>query len=100
MTVCPLRSEPSWRGGWAQAMVGPATPGADGIAAAANLNLNGAYTSLLAVLHQLVNGQSDAPTFHRALPRMMSMKEQAKGMMSSTSSCGQVYIGPSFEHQL
>ncbi|MEY4548068.1 MAG: hypothetical protein RL685_4263 [Pseudomonadota bacterium] len=71
----------------------------DSIAAAANRNFNGAYTSLLAVLHDLFNGQNDAPTFHRALALMMSMKEQAKGMMSSTSNYGQVHIGPSFEYQ-
>lgn len=69
------------------------------IAAAANRNFNGAYTSLLAVLHDLFNGQNDAATFHRALALMMSMKEQAKGMMSSASNYGQLNIGPSFEYQ-
>ncbi len=72
---------------------------AGGIAAAANRNFNAAYTSLLRVLHELFNGQNTAATFQRALALMMSMKEQAKGMMSAVSNYGQINIGPSFEYQ-
>jgi hypothetical protein len=57
---------------------------------------NYTYTSLLKVLHSMFNGQPQL--FNSALGLMMSLKQQAKDMMSGTSTGG-TSVGPSFEYQ-
>jgi rubrerythrin len=59
-------------------------------------NFNYTYTSLLKSLHATVNGQPDQ--LNVAIGLMMSLKQQAKDMMSGTSTGG-ANVGPSFEYQ-
>jgi Ferritin-like len=63
----------------------------------ANDNFNYTYTSLLATLHAMFNGANTQDQFNRALGLMMSLKSQAKGMMSGVPNPA-LFIGPSFEY--
>lgn len=79
----------------------PTDPGgyAPGSAQAfANDNFNYAYTSLLGALHQLFNGGATQAQFNQAFGLMMSLKEQAMGMMSGYPNPA-VMTGPTFEYQ-
>lgn len=76
----------------------PTNPGSSQPASRLTLNFNYTYTSLLGVLHGLFNGQNNMDQFNRALELMMSLKEQAKAMMSGLPNSA-VYTGPSFEYQ-
>jgi Ferritin-like len=67
-------------------------------AAFANDNFNYTYTSLLNALHQLANGDATSDQFNRALGLMMSLKGQAKAMMSGIPNPKEI-IGPSFQYQ-
>jgi hypothetical protein len=71
------------------------TPGT--AAAFANDNFNYTYTSLLIALHQMVNGEATSGQFNRALGLMMSLKGQAKAMMSGIPN-PQENVGPSFQY--
>lgn len=64
----------------------------------ANDNFNYTYTSLLKVLHDLLNGQATRAQFDRSIGLMMSLKGQAKAMMSGIPNPA-VICGPSFEYQ-
>lgn len=66
--------------------------------ALANDNFNYAYTNLLGALHQLFNGAATQDQFNRAFGLMMSLKEQAMGMMSGYPNPAAV-AGPTFEYQ-
>ena len=66
--------------------------------ALANDNFNYTYTSLLSALHDLFNGQANRAQMNRAIGLMMSLKEQAKGMMSGIPNQA-VLTGPSFEYR-
>ena len=66
-------------------------------AAFANDNFNYTYTSLLNALHQLVNGEATSDQFNRALGLMMSLKGQARAMMSGIPNPNQI-VGPSFQY--
>ena len=57
---------------------------------------NYTYTSLLKTLHAVFNGQ--AVKLRAAIGLMMSLKAQAKDMMSGTPN-PQHFVGPSFEYQ-
>jgi hypothetical protein len=72
------------------------TPGS--AAAFANDNFNYTYTSLLNALHQMVNDEATSAQFNRALGLMMSLKGQAKAMMSGIPDPSQI-TGPSFQYQ-
>ena len=58
---------------------------------------NATYTSLLAVLHSLLNGANDAATFRSALELMSSLERQAE-LMVAGSETG-VCVGPTFEYR-
>ena len=64
----------------------------------ANDNFNYAYTSLLFALHALFNGEATQEQFNTAVGLMMSLKGQAKAMMSGIPNPS-VLSGPSFEYQ-
>jgi hypothetical protein len=64
----------------------------------ANDNFNYTYTSLLRALHALFNGQATNAQFNIIFALMMSLKEQAKAMMSGIPNPA-VLTGPSFEYQ-
>lgn len=68
------------------------------IQAFANDNFNYTYTSLLASLHALFNGDASNDRMNRAIALMMSLKGQAKGMMSGIPTPS-VFTGPSFQYQ-
>jgi hypothetical protein len=51
----------------------------------------------LNALHQLVNGEATSDQFNRALGLMMSLKGQARAMMSGIPNPNQI-IGPSFQY--
>jgi hypothetical protein len=72
------------------------TPGTQ--QAFANDNFNYTYTNLLGVLHQLFNGDISQSEFNRAIGLMMSLKGQAKAMMSGIPNPA-VLTGPSFQYQ-
>jgi len=72
------------------------TPGTQ--QAFANDNFNYTYTNLLGVLHQLFNGDVSEALFNRAIGLMMSLKGQAKAMMSGVPNPA-VLTGPSFQYQ-
>jgi hypothetical protein len=75
------------------------TPYAPGSAQAfANDNFNYTYTSLLLALHTLLNGEASDDQMNRAIGLMMSLKGQAKAMMSGIPNPS-VITGPSFEYQ-
>ncbi|HEX5753665.1 MAG TPA: ferritin-like protein [Archangium sp.] len=61
-------------------------------------NFNYTYTSLLLALHSLFNGQNTQAQFNTAIGLMMSLKGQAKAMMSGIPNPA-VFTGPSFEYQ-
>ncbi|MGY3437045.1 MULTISPECIES: ferritin-like domain-containing protein [unclassified Marinovum] len=63
---------------------------------------NYTYTSLLNALHLMFNGDSSQAQFNRAIGLMMSLKGQAKAMMSGLPNpdpSGVDYAGPSFAYQ-
>jgi hypothetical protein len=64
----------------------------------ANDNFNYTYTSLLLSLNALFNGQATQKQFNTAIGLMMSLKGQAKAMMSGIPNPA-VLTGPSFEYQ-
>jgi rubrerythrin len=79
----------------------PVDPGgypAGSAAAFANDNFNYTYTSLLNALHRLFNGDNSDERMNVAIGLMMSLKGQAKAMMSGIPNPG-VLVGPSFEYQ-
>jgi hypothetical protein len=57
---------------------------------------NDTYTDLLGVLHATLNGEPSG--FYSAIGLMMSLKQQAKDMMSGTVAAGAT-VGPTFEYQ-
>jgi rubrerythrin len=61
-------------------------------------NFNYTYTSLLRALHDLFNGQNNRGQFNRALGLMMSLKGQAKAMLSGIPNPA-VQIGPTFVYE-
>ena len=67
-------------------------------AAFLNDNFNYTYTSLLNALHELFNGDNSQDQMNRAIGLMMSLKGQAKMMMSGIPNPA-VLVGPSFEYQ-
>jgi len=79
----------------------PATPpgyAAGSAQAFANDNFNYTYTSLLKALHAMFNGDACEDQYNRAIGLMMSLKGQAKAMMSGIPNPA-VLTGPSFEYQ-
>lgn len=64
----------------------------------ANDNFNYTYTSLLASLHELFNGDVSQTQMNDAIGLMMSLKGQAKAMMAGIPNPA-VITGPSFEYQ-
>jgi ferritin-like protein len=76
----------------------PTNPAIGQPASRLTLNFNYTYTSLLGVLHGLFNGQNNHDQFNHAFELMMSLKEQAKAMMSGLPNSA-VYTGPTFEYQ-
>jgi len=79
----------------------PATPpgyAAGSAQAFANDNFNYTYTSLLKALHAMFNGDACEDQYNRAIGLMMSLKGQAKAMMSGIPNPA-VLTGPSFQYQ-
>ena len=68
------------------------------IQAVANQNFNYTYTSLLFSLHTLFNGAAGEDQMNRAIGLMMSLKGQARGMMSGIPDPSAL-TGPTFEYQ-
>jgi hypothetical protein len=68
------------------------------VQAFANDNFNYTYTSLLAVLQAMFNGETTRDQLNRAIGLMMSLKEQAVAMMSGIPNPA-LSIGPSFEYR-
>lgn len=66
--------------------------------AALNDNFNYTYTNLLKALHDLFNGANSRQQMRRAIGLMMSLKEQAKAMMSGIPNRA-VFTGPTFQYQ-
>lgn len=64
----------------------------------ANDNFNYTYTSLLFALRDLFSGNNGTAQMNRAIGLMMSLKGQAKAMMSGIPN-PQVLTGPSFQYQ-
>jgi hypothetical protein len=64
----------------------------------ANDNFNYTYTSLLSVLHSLFNGEANQDQFNNAIGLMMSLKSQAKAMMSGIPN-PELLVGPTFTYQ-
>jgi hypothetical protein len=71
---------------------------ADSAKAFANDNFNYTYTSLLRAPAVLFNGQATQDQFNIAIGLMMSLKGQAKAMMSGIPNPA-VPTGPSFQYQ-
>ena len=71
-------------------------------AAFENDTFNYTYTSLLNALHLMFNGENDQEQFNRAIGLMMSLKGQAKSIVSGLPNpdpdAGN-YVGPSFQYQ-
>ncbi|HEX6376127.1 MAG TPA: ferritin-like protein [Allosphingosinicella sp.] len=67
-------------------------------AAFLNDNFNYTYTSLLNALHDLFNGDANQDQMNRAIGVMMSLKGQAKAMMSGIPNPA-LLVGPSFQYQ-
>jgi rubrerythrin len=63
-----------------------------------NDTFNYTYTSLLVALHAMFNGQAEPAEFRRAVGLMMSLKEQARAMMSGIPNPA-IFTGPSFQYQ-
>lgn len=76
--------------------VAPGYP-AGSIQAFANNNFNYTYTGLLNSLHALFNGDSSQARMNEAIGLMMSLKGQAKAMMSGIPD-SQLFTGPSFQY--
>jgi hypothetical protein len=66
--------------------------------ALANDNFNYTYTSLLSTLHAFFNGGANEDQFNNALGLMMSLKSQAKAMMSGIPNPA-FLVGPTFQYQ-
>lgn len=64
----------------------------------ANNNFNYTYTSLLKALHALFNGQANQPQMNACIGLMMSLKGQAKAMMSGIPDPSRL-VGPTFQYQ-
>ncbi len=62
-------------------------------------NFNYTYTNLLSSLHNLFNGDATSTQLNTAIGLMMSLKGQAKAMMSGIPDPS-FYVGPSFEYLL
>ncbi len=75
-----------------------ATYPAGSAASVANDTFNYTYTSLLKALHAMVNGAATPDQFNRALGLMMSLKSQARAMMSGLPDPNRL-VGPTFEYQ-
>jgi rubrerythrin len=60
-------------------------------------NFNYTYTSLLRALHGLFNGENTQAQFNDAIGLMMSLKGQARAMMSGIPDPA-IFTGPSFEY--
>jgi hypothetical protein len=71
-------------------------PGSPQAAAVGNFNYT--YTNLLKALNDLFNGANNRAQMRRAIGLMMSLKEQAKGMMSGLAN-PQILAGPTFQYQ-
>lgn len=65
----------------------------------ANDNFNYAYTSLLLTLRELFSGHANSSQMNRAIGLMMSLKGQAKAMMTGMPNPA-VLTGPTFQYQL
>jgi len=76
----------------------PNTYAAGSAQAFANDNFNYTYTSLLFALRDLFSGANSDAQMNRAIGLMMSLKGQAKAMMSGIPN-PQVLTGPSFQYQ-
>lgn len=76
----------------------PNAYGAGTIEAFANDNFNYTHTSFLFALDALLSGQNTDAQMNVALGLMMSLKGQAKAMMSGIPDCT-VFTGPSFQYQ-
>jgi rubrerythrin len=61
-------------------------------------NFNYTYTSLLAALHVMFNGQNNQAQFNRALGLMMSLEGQAKAMLAGIPNPA-LPVGPTFVYQ-
>ena len=61
-------------------------------------NFNYSYTALLMALHTLFNTTPDETQFNKAIGLMMSLKSQAKAMMSGIPNPA-LLTGPSFQYQ-
>ena len=66
--------------------------------AVANETFNYTYTSLLKSLHAMFGGDNSQAQFRRALGLMMSLKSQAKAMMSGLPNPA-IIAGPTFQYQ-
>ena len=75
---------------------GPYAPGS--AEAFANDTFNYTYTNLLGALHALFNGDGSSAQFNRAIGLMMSLKGQAKAMMSGVPNPANAF-GPTFQYQ-
>jgi rubrerythrin len=75
---------------------GPYAPGT--AEAFANDTFNYTYTNLLGALHAMFNGDVSQAQFNRTIGLMMSLKGQAKAMMSGIPNPANVF-GPTFEYQ-
>ncbi|GFM51988.1 hypothetical protein PSCICE_32550 [Pseudomonas cichorii] len=64
----------------------------------ANDNFNYTYTSLLQSLHAMFNGDSSQNRMNTAMGLMMSLKGQAKAMMSGIPD-PTIFTGPTFQYQ-
>ncbi|MBX8529706.1 ferritin-like protein [Pseudomonas cichorii] len=83
--VYPVKTDP-----------GPYDPGT--VQSFANDNFNYTYTSLLQSLHALFNGDSSQNRMNTAMGLMMSLKGQAKAMMSGIPD-PKTFTGPTFQYQ-
>jgi len=75
----------------------PYSPGT--VQAFANDNFNYTYTSLLRALHHMFNGHATQDQLSCAIGLMMSLKGQAKTMMSGITGPGAPTVGPTFQYQ-
>ena len=62
-------------------------------------NFNYTYTALLNALNIFLNGENNASQYATIVGLMMSLKEQAIGMMAGYGEPPVIYVGPSFEYQ-
>ena len=87
--VYPVQTDPN---------LPPNAYGAGTIEAFANDNFNYTYTSFLSALDALLSGQNTDAQMNVALGLMMSLKGQAKAMMSGIPD-STIFTGPSFQYQ-